>query len=330
MKILIYALILLNTLAFAQEETRTMDIDLTSFCKDDSELSHESTINTEKERTCQQIRELEGKDIAPIVLDKKDEHGNSWKIRFNFGFSRTDYAPTDLHIKSGVINIVVKDVEMHERTSNSYYNPTNWTELQNAAQWIDEPTNTFTFSLEKNKNIFYLSVFHPKYLKSVVYSTKEVNGSPEYTVSPIGESDSFSQTIPEGNNMLYLGNTHYNMIWQVGYGRQFVIFDTKKAGKLSYTVKGDVGINTGKARSVHIIPGVAWNDYYDDHKVQGVNASIGHRLEYQRGRVSLFIDQKTIYSKMQHGFYDGTVNYNLRATPTTFGIGIDVFTKKKK
>ena len=261
MKNLLYALVLINSLAFAQEETRTMDIDLTSFCKDESELSHEVIINKEKERTCQQIRALEGKDIAPIVLDKKDEHGNSWKIRFNFGFSRTDYAPTHLNIKSGVINIVVKDVEMHERTSNSYYNPANWTELQNAAQWIDEPTNTFTFSLEKNKNTFYLSVFHPKYLKSVVYSTKEVNGAPVYTVSPIGESDNFSQTIPEGNNMLYLGNTHYNMIWQVGYGRQFVIFDTKKAGKLSYTVKGDVGINTGKARSVHIIPGVAWNDY---------------------------------------------------------------------
>jgi hypothetical protein len=95
-------------------------------------------------------------------------------------------------------------------------------------------------------------------------------------------------------------------------------------------VKGDIGINTGKARSVQIVPGVAWDDYIDDAKVQGFNASIGHKIEYQRGRVSLFVDQKTIYSKMQHGFYDGTIDYNLRSTPTTFGIGIDLFTKKKK
>jgi hypothetical protein len=307
-----------------------MDIDLLSFCTDQVELTNDVEINKEKELTCKKIKELEGKNIAPIILDKEDEQGNSWKIRFNFGFSRTDYAPTDLNIKSDVINIVVKDVEMHERTSNSYYNPANWTELQNAAQWIDEPTNTFTFSLEKNKNVFYLSVFHPKYLKSVVYSTKEVDGVAEYAVSPIEESDDFSQAIPEGNSMLYLGNTHYNMIWQVGYGRQFVIFDTKKVGKLSYTIKGDIGINTGKARSVHIIPGVAWDDYIDKARVQGFNASIGHRVEYQRGRVSLFVDQKTIYSKMQHGFYDGIIDYNLRSTPTTFGVGIDLFTKKRK
>ena len=104
----------------------------------------------------------------------------------------------------------------------------------------------------------------------------------------------------------------------------------QKAGKLSYTIKGDVGISTGKARSVHIIPGQAWDDYSDDHKIQGLNASIGHRMEYQRGRVSLFVDQKTIVSKMHHGFYDGTIDYNLRATPTTFGVGIDLFTKKKR
>jgi hypothetical protein len=75
---------------------------------------------------------------------------------------------------------------------------------------------------------------------------------------------------------------------------------------------------------------VAWDDYIDEDRIQGINASIGHRLEYQRGIVSLFIDQKTIFQKIEHGFYDGTINYNLRSTPTTFGIGIDLFTHKKK
>jgi hypothetical protein len=326
---LILIFILFSGLAFAQKESRNMDIDLMSFCKDSSRLEEDEIIDLEKSLTCKKIKELEGKNIPPITLDKKDEQGNLWKLRFHFGFSRTDYAPTDLHIKSDVINIVIKDVVMHERTSAHHYNPGSWAHIDEAGQWIDEPTNTFTFSLEKNKNIFYLTIFHPKYLKSLVYSTTEVNGEPQYTVSGIQESDDFSVPIPEGQKMLYLGNTHMNLIWQVGYGRQFVIFDTKAAGKLSYTVKGDVGINFGEARSVHIIPGVSWDDYIDKPGIQGINASIGHRLEYQRGRVSLFVDQKTIYSKMEHGFYDGTINYNLRSTPTTFGIGIDIFTKKK-
>lgn len=325
MKNLILTCLLLSSLAHAQEaQDRIMDIDLMSFCKDRVDLEEQEQL------TCQQIKELEGKNVAPVLFEKKDEEGNEWKLRFHFGFSRTEYAPTDLRIKSDVINIVIKDVEMHERTSSHHYNPANWEELQNSAQWIDEPTNTFTFSLEKDKNIFYLTIFHPKYLKSLVYKTTMVDGEPQHTVEPITETDDFSSPIPEGYNLLYLGNTHMNLITQIGYGRQFVIFDTKKAGKLSYTLKGDIGINTGKARSVQIVPGVAWDDYIDDAKVQGFNASIGHKIEYQRGRVSLFVDQKTIYSKMQHGFYDGTIDYNLRSTPTTFGIGIDLFTKKKK
>jgi hypothetical protein len=329
MKILIICL-LLSSFAFAQEEVREMDIDLSSFCRDNQQADNHEIIIKEKDSTCKTIKDLEGKKIEPIILSKKDNEGNSWKLRFHFGFSRTDYAKTDLHIKSDVITVVVKDVEMHERTSAHHYNPATWDHLQEAAQWIDEPTNTFTFSLEKNKNIFYLTVFHPKYLKSLVYSKSQVNGETVYNVGPIPESDDFSSQIPDGSNLLYLGNTHMNMNWQVGYGRQFVIFDSKKAGKLSYTIKGDIGISTGKARSVHIIPGQAWDDYSDDHKIQGLNASIGHRMEYQRGRVSLFVDQKTIVSKMHHGFYDGTIDYNLRATPTTFGVGIDLFTKKKR
>lgn len=53
---------------------------------------------------------------------------------------------------------------MHERTSAHHYNPQNWDKLENSFQWIDEPTNTFTFSLKK-KNVFYLTIFHPSILK---------------------------------------------------------------------------------------------------------------------------------------------------------------------
>ncbi len=322
--------ILFCTQAFGQNAQRELNIDLLAFCSEHHFEALSDEIDIKREQACKMIHDLKDKNVPPVLLTKKDSDGQAWTLRFHFGFTRTDYHPTDLDIKSSVINVQIKDVEMHERTSANHYDPRTWTELQNAGQWIDEPTNTFTFSMEKKKNKFYLTVFHPKYLKSLTYTKTQENDSPNYEFSEIAESDNFSSPIPEKSEFLYLGNTHYNMIWQAGYGREFVVFDSTKAGKLSYTVKGDIGINTGKARSVHIVPGVAWDDYYDQHKIQGLNTSLGHRLEYQRGKVSLFVDQKYLYAKVHHGFYDGTIDYDLKATATTFGIGIDLFTKNKK
>lgn len=308
-------LMLFSTMVMAQGNIREMDVDLASFCKDPDEKSLE---------VCNAITQQK---IDPIELNKKGEDGSQWKIRFSFGFTRTDYRPTDLKIDSTPLKVVVKDVEMHERTSGDHYDPRTWEHLQDAARWIDEPTNTFTFSIEKNKNIIYITVFHPKFLKSLTYHKTdtgyEFNEVPE-------ETTDFSSPIPEGSSLMYLGNTHRNMNWQIGYGRQFVIFENKKAGKLTYTIKGDVGISTGQARSVQIVPGEKWDDYQDDHKIQGYNYSLGQRLEYQRGKVSLFIDQKMMRSNLKHGFYDGTIEYNLNYNPITFGVGIDLFTKKKK
>ena len=340
-----------------------LDIDLTQFCRDQDgldermaekrlceakegesqiiDLSNEikmmvpamlgkSKLEGTPKESCKTLMDLASQNPKPIEMNLDDDQGNKWKIRFHFGFTRTDYHPTDINIKSGVITTVIQDVKMHERTSDSYYNPTKWEKPENSLQWIDEPSNTMTVSIEKNKNVFYLTAYHPKYLKSLVYSKSENEGEPEYKFGPIEETMDFSAPIPAKQNMLYLGNTHRNMVWQVGYGRQFVIFENKRAGKLSYTVRGDVGINTGKARSVHIIPGVAWDDYKGKNEIQGVNGSIGHRVEYQRGKVSLFIDQKYIHSKIEHGFYDGTVSYDLNSTATTFGVGIDLYSKKSK
>jgi hypothetical protein len=330
---IIFFYICLSTIALAQQldiKNHILDIDMNEYCKNLEDKSNDDISENGKKTFCENVNTLQYETVAPIVFNKKDPEGNLWKIRFNFGFTRTDYYKTDLHIKSDIINIVVKDVEMIERTSDSHFNPKNWHHINEAFQWIDEPTNTFTLSLEKNKNIFYFSVFHPKYLKSVAYSKTMVNGEPVYSVIPMKDTDDFSAPIPENHVQLYLGNTHHNMIYQIGYGRQFTFFDTKRAGKLSYTIKGDIGINFGKARSVRIDPGVAWEDYIDKDRVQGYNLSLGHRLEYQRGIVSIFVDQKALYSKIEHGFYDGTVNYNLLMVPTSFGIGIDLFSKKKK
>ena len=276
------------------------------------------------------FQDLDCDSIPDSILDKEDDGGNRWKIRFHFGNSRTTYGATDLHVRANGMDVVVRDVEMVERTSASHYNPANWEHLQDALRWIDEPTNTFTVSFEKGPNILYITVFHPKYLKSFLYRKSEVEGQPVYQFGSIGESDNFSQTIPDGWNMYYIGNTHLNMVWQVGYGRRFTLFKSGGFGRLSYIPKADFGIGTGRARSVNIIPGELWDDHQDSYRIQSTNLSFGHRLEYDRGALSVFIDHKVIFSDVHHGFLDGSVDYSLRATPITFGIGIDLFPRKKR
>ncbi len=317
---------------YTLEPNDNAETDLLKICIPKTESSMNSltsVIAKRSEFVCKVIQAMNENHVDPIEIQKTNEVGQQWKIRFHFGFSRTQYDKTDLRIDSKVIKVVVKDVEMHERTSAQHYNPANWHTLQNYGQWIDEPTNTFTLSLEKKKQTLYLTIYHPKYLKSLVYKKIETDNAPIYEFNEIEETDDFSAQIPPGANLLYLGNTHLNMIWQLGYGRQFVIFNEKRSGKLSYTIKGDIGIQTGKARSVHIVPGVAWDDYYDHWRIQGANTSIGHRMEFQRGRYSVFIDQKTIYSNVKHAFYDGTISYELRLNPVTFGLGIDLYRRNR-
>jgi hypothetical protein len=331
MKTLILSFILMSSFVCAQEaeDERLIDIDMRSFCNGVLTQHEESAIELNKTITCDKIKELEEAGTPPIIVEKKDKEGRNWKLRFSFGFSRTAYLKTDIDIQSSKIDVVIKDVKMHERTSGEHYNPATWENFRDSYGWIDEPTNTFMLSLEKDKNIFYLTVFHPKYFKGFLYTTTEEDGNSHYDFQSIPGKDVLETPIPTGSSLLYFANTYHDVIWQLGYGRQFTFFDTKRAGKLSYTIKGDIGINTGAARSVHIKDGVVEN-YQEPTKFQGYNVSLGHRLEYQRGIISIFVDNKAIYSKVEHGFYDGTIKYNLLSIPTTFGLGINLFDSKRR
>ena len=294
------------------------------------------TLNVDVSDSCR--NELEKKfnglncdEVAPLEMEHLDENNKPWVIRFHFGFSRTTYHPTDMDIKSDLVTMKIDDVKMYERTSAHYYSPKNWDHAGEAFKWIDEPTNTMALSLEKGKNNFYVTVFHPKYLKSIIYN--DSGSEVEYFEGV--EDNRLNQPRPPGFKMLYLQNTHKNMVWQIGYGRQLKIVDHEKFGKLTYIPKVDIGISTGAARSVHIQEKVSGSgsdmvDTTEGHKVQGYNASLGHRLEYQKGKVSVFVDHKTIYNNMHHDFYDGTADYNLRMSPVTIGVGIDIFSGKHK
>ena len=288
----------------------TLAVDVSGICKEQME------------------RQMEGLDcstIPPYEIETPGPpgEGKTWKIRFYFGFSRTQYAPTDMSVRTPSMNVVVRDFRMVERTSAGYYNPANWEQPLDALRWIDEPTNTFNLSFEKGDHVIYITAYHPKYLQSFDYTPENPSTGAPATLSAVGNSN---PPIPAGSSRINFLNTYQNMVWQVGYGHKFQLLQSKHSGHLYYIPKADIGVSIGLSRTSILSPEGVIKDYEGKRDFQGFDASIGHRLEYDQGRVSLFIDQRVIFSHRNHEFLDGTADYNLRMTPITVGVGIDLFT----
>jgi hypothetical protein len=299
-----------------------------------NKISPSVDFNWSKQQTCSAIKELAHNKTEPFELLKKDSDGNTWKIRFHFGFTRTSYADTDMHLKNSRMDVVIKDFSFDERTTADAYDFRKWNKFEHFFQWIDEPTNTFAFSLEKDKNVFYLTAFHPKFLKSKFqdkHVTGVVDGVAVDQVMPINEIFDGYNNQPGQMHLTRFENTHKQMDWQIGYGRKMVVFDTPKAGKLSYIPRVDVGLTSGKNRTVYVKEGQYWeyDEIEDKHRIQGANLSIGHRVEYERGKVGLFVDQKVTASKLHHGSLDGTASYNMLYSPVTFGLSFQIYQKKQ-
>lgn len=290
----------------------------------------------DKKMTCQMIREMAQNQTAPIELLKKSDDGDEWLFRFHFGFSRTNYMPTDMKLQSSRLDVVIRDFEFKERTSAEYYNPKNWQSFQDGFRWIDEPTNVFAISAEKNNNVFYLNVFHPKFLK-VNYQDKHVTGTVDGVavdgVMPINEPFDGYNNQPGQMHLTRFENTHKQMDWQIGYGRKFVIMDSKRAGQLTYTPQVYAGLSSGMPTAVYVKEGEYWDFDHsgDKHQLQGMNAAVGHSLEYKYGKVAVFAAQKLTVSHLKQDFFDGTAEFNMMyVNPLTVGVTVDLFKLKKK
>jgi len=278
-----------------------------------------------------------GKNNISFVDEKTEpkKDNNGWKFNFNFGFNRTKYFNTDIHLKSSRINATIKDFEFKERTSAEFYNPSTWKQPMDALRWIDEPTNSFTISAEKNNNIIYATAFHPKFLKKD-YQNKHVIGTVDGIdvdkVIPINKEFDGYNNQPGEMHMTRFENTHMQMDWQLGYGRRINILNSEKYGSLSYIPSVHAGITTGQHLDVYLKEGKYWeyDDYKDKNRIQGPNLSLGNRIQYDYKKFSVFVENKMTVSHLQHQFLDGTAKYNMKYISTTFGIGFKLFETKGK
>jgi hypothetical protein len=287
----------------------------------------ESLLETNQE-SCQMFKDL-AYQKEKLKKDKK------WTFSFHFGFSRTFYDNTDMKLRSSRVDVLIKDFEFDERTSADFYNPSTWKKPLDAFRWIDEPTNHFIITAEKNNHSIILSIFHPKFLKKQ-YQQKHVTG----VVDGVAVDDVIEINEPfDGyNNQLgemYLvrfENTHLQMAWEVGYGYDIKLFNSNKYGALSIRPAIYVGMMSGRNLSVYIKEGEYWefDDGVDRHQIQGLMYSAQVRLNYRIQNFTLFIDGKYSKATLEHGFFDGTASYDLSYKAVTFGVGYTFESRKKK
>jgi hypothetical protein len=345
--------------AFAQDYS--VDIDMLDFCpavetpecvvcqepvpvsaNTEVEKFSQSILNTlgqvENEQEMQQVCESmnamvaanNNRPVGPIEIPQVDGEGNKWNFRIFFGYTRSRYFNSpEVALNSSRVNVVVKDFEWKERHSFEYF---TWDKIKqpgNTFRFIDEPTNSFGFSMEKKNNVIFLSVFHMKWLfnnSQIKHVTGTLDGVEVDKVMPVNEPFDGYNAQPGEMNLLRLENTYWNINPQIGYGRKLDIISNKKFGTLSYTPSVQVGLMIGSSYSAYTKKGEYWES---DSKAQGIeykgtSLTVGHRIDYEKGRMGLFIDQKYTTTNIKQDFLDGSAKYRLNFSPVTFGLSVKI------
>ncbi len=271
-----------------------------------------------------------------LVLEVEDEDKEKWHIKFSFGYSRSKYYNSDVHVESSKVNGTFTDFKWQERHSYEYFKLDEIKKPGNTFRFLDEPTSTFGLTLDKGHHVIMVSVFHLKYLKQNHQSTQfdgTINGQGVNGI--VTENKPFDGNYNLDPSQMYLRrfeNTYWNINPQIGYGYKINVAGNEKTGKLTYTPYAQGGFMAGTGFTAYKNDQDYWaTDGYDQKlQVKGVSASAGQRVDYQKGIVSVFVDQKFSAAKIDQPFLDGRAKYNLYFAPVTFGVGVEIPTKKKK
>lgn len=261
---------------------------------------------------------------------------DKWKIRFYASNSFTTYFNSDVNFKSSRYNIEVKDYSWAERSSRDFFLPATLGKQGNTPfQFIDEPTNTFTLSIEKNGNEFFLSLFHPKYLQEpnqIKYIKGTIDGVPVDGVAPVNTPfNGYDQNSGE-SEITTNANTYREYNLELKYGHRFKLLDTK-FGSIDYVPSIGAGIMMGGNLSAVIIKDKWWDGetYQEPYSIQGYGGSLSNRIEVNSKdeRFGIFYENKLGAYSMDHQFLDGTQSYILRLDGNSAGIKFMIYNPNK-
>lgn len=324
-------------------------LDLDTLCKNDTP---EQALLVIDDGFCSAWAESRLESTASLSLDQAQRLNSSpvscasptpapkaekWKVRFYASHSFTKYFNSDLRIDSSRYQVTIKDYEWAERGSRDFFLPETWKKPgNNPFQMIDEPTNTFTISIEKNGVEFFLSAFHPKYLQAPDQSkliTGKIDGQEVNGYQMVNTPFHGYVQVPGESKIVQNRCTHQQMEYTIGASKRFTLA-SGKAGSLVYAPGIAGGVMTGGCVSVAVKAGSYWD--YDEHtdrlRFQGAGGTVTNRVEFNspNERFGLFYENKFGMYRLQHGFLDGTQQYNLMYMGNSFGMKFMIFNPNRK
>ena len=200
---------------------------------------------------------------------------------------------------------------------------------------IDEPSNTFVLSIEKNSHEIFLSIFHPKFLQNpeqIAYMKGTIDGVGVDGIYNINRPfDGYNQS-PGEMELVRNENTHREILFEIGYGYRFKLLDAI-IGNMTYVPSMQLGLSCGKNLIVVVREDEWWN--YDKYKqkseIQGFGGSLTNRIEFntKKERFGIFYENKLSYYKQNHGFMDGNQKYHLKLIGNSIGIKFMINNSKK-
>ena len=309
--------------------------DLSSF------FTHLEKFSDEKEyrQACQYINVM-NQHYSSISNYVKDQNGKKWKIKIYTGNTKTWYDKTDVKVKTSRLDLKIDQAQPYERRSTEHLNWHNW---------VDEPTNTLSMSFHKNKDKFFVTMFHPKFVF--------VEGDQEFTGHHYNENVRIKGTadghVVDGvqklkgnfgpNRELLPGqvyfvsweNSHKLLQFEVGYGHEFNLVKVKGAPVVKFTPEVAAGVFTGIQNSSYSKKenGWEWDQYNSEKmKIMGKSVSAGGTLEVndRRDRVGVFVQGKYSAGKMEYDFLDGKASHGIDYKSVTMGINFKVIGSKEK
>jgi len=266
---------------------------------------------------------------TPNKIDDK------WKFRLYLSHSFTTYYNTDIKFSSSRYNVEITGYQWTERGSREFFQYKKWTEQgNNLLQMIDEPSNTFVLSIEKNSHELFLSVFHPKFLQNpdqVVYMQGTIDGTEvdgNYNINR--PFDGYNQSTGE-MELVRNENTNSEILLEIGYGYRFKLINDK-IGNITYVPSMGLGLSCGKNLVVVIKKNKWWefDNYKQKSEVQGLGGSITNRIEFntEKERFGIFYENKLSYYKQNHGFIDGNQKYDLKLIGNSVGVKFMIYNSK--
>ena len=265
-------------------------------------------------------------------INSRNKIDAKWRLRLYLSHSFTIYYNTDIKFSSSRYNIEIKDYQWIERGSRDFFQYKKLTEQRNnPLQMIDEPSNTFVLSIEKNSHEIFLSVFHPKFLQNpeqIVYMKGTIDGVEVDGIYEINRPfDGYNQ-FPGEMELVRNENTHREMLFEIGYGYRFKLLDAK-IGNITYVPSMGLGLSCGKNLIVVVKEEDWWNydKYRQKSEIQGFGGSLTNRIEFnpKKERFGIFYENKLSYYKQNHGFMDGNQKYNLKLIGNSFGIKFMIY-----